>query len=371
MTTDRQFKALGTSGPPPTEVAFQTDGANILVGVDVRGQFGGVKGHCDRDGDGIFGTGPVGVHGVATRAAAAFNDGPGVLGESERGPGVVGNSRAVSGVQGEGVVGVLGLAQAPGLTFPAAPSSVGVFGVFGDLGPALGPAGTAGTSSTATGIAGSSSVAPGVFGISSAPDQSSIHGQRGAGGRPVDASAVLGTTDNVLGAGVAGSALNTNGVFGLSGPDSGPPLGLAGVVGTSSTVTGVAGSAGAAPGIFGLSTSPSHSSIVGQRGTSEQLRPVDASGVLGTNNTDHGAGVSGVALKDSTAGVFGLLGTNAGPAVGAAGVVGTSNVAPGIAGSSSASYGGRFTGGLAPLLLDPASLRDRRRREPTSVASCW
>jgi hypothetical protein len=200
MSSDKQFTALG-----PANVGFQTDGANIDVGADIHGSQAGIKGFCPV-GDGVSGSGSVGVHGIAIRGDLV--DGPGVLGESERGPGVSGSSRTSAGVSGNGTVGVLGSSGGE----PALSSfggSAGVLGTIGSFGPVLGPAGVVGTSSTVTGMAGSASLAPGVFGISSSPNHSSIHGQRGNGGRPVDRSAVLGTTDDTIGAGVSGSSLAT------------------------------------------------------------------------------------------------------------------------------------------------------------------
>src|SRR5215470_3870658 len=83
MSSDNQYTALG-----PAAVGFQTDGANIDVGVDVAGSKLGAKSHCD--------------------------DGPGVVGESVHSVGVIGSSTNDVGVRGAGgTAGVSGRGQNP------------------------------------------------------------------------------------------------------------------------------------------------------------------------------------------------------------------------------------------------------------------
>jgi hypothetical protein len=266
-----------------------------------------------------------------------------------------------AGVVGDGQIGVLGFAQDnPNFNDPRIRSadepyplgsqdppfiaSAGVYGVCIGTGPVLGPAGTAGTSIEFTGVAGSSGSGTGVYGQSG--DGAPLPGNAG----------VVGTSDTKTG--VAGVSNRAPGVFGQSGAtDKVAQTGTAAVVGWADTVTGVAGASNSAPGVFGSSFSPDHSSIHGQRGSGG--RAVDASAVLGTTDDTKGAGVSGSALN--TVGVFGLSGNESGPGVEIAGVVGTSSTVTGVAGSSGQNYGGHFVGGLAPILLEPASNSGRPR----------
>ena len=212
----------------------------------------------------------------------------------------------------------------------------------GAVGPAVGVAAVVGTSDADPGIAGVSNRNPGLY------------AQTGAPGPAVGIAAVVGSSDTRTAiAGVSNRAPGLYAQTGAPGPRFFPPLGLgvpepddggaanggvAAIVGTSDNGTGVFGSSNSAFGVFG------------QLGEPRVGTDIAAAAVWGASERDAVVGVSDVGR-----GVVGVS-TGMGPDVGVAGVVGTSDNFPGVAGSSSSSYGGVFfSGGLAPLRLIPAT----------------
>jgi len=164
MSKDDQFTALG-----PTEIGFQTDGANIRIGAQIAGREAGVRGHCDT-AVGIEGTGGAG----------------GVHGSSQAGDGVAGVSDAVG--------------------------KSGVFGSHsGRFGPAFGVSGTTGSPDGAAingftdagvGVRGGSQTNDGVAGASNTAGKSGVFGSNSHTSGP--AFGVSGTTSSPDGAAING-----------------------------------------------------------------------------------------------------------------------------------------------------------------------
>ena len=180
-----------------------------------------------------------------------------------------------------------------------------------------------------------------------------------------------GVPDGPTGPGVLGTSARGNGVHGKSGSRSDSGVwgentgGGFGVAGSSVAGEGVLGEGGT-NGVHGKSSSPSDSGVwgensaggfgvVGSTDTGVQNKSVTA-GVWGMNRGE-GYGVKGT--SESGEGVFGESGLNNGvhgkstsPAD--SGVWGeNTGGGVGVAGSSDGGYGGRFSGGQAPLRLDP------------------
>lgn len=212
MASDDQYTALG-----PTQIGFQTHGANIQVGADITGIDAGVRGQSDF-GYGVEARGAAGgVHGIgAARPSFRGPTGVGVLGESIDDNGVRGVSTQNDGVAGIaaalGKSGVFGFNSHPNQPDPghgqprAAQVGFGVFGRCDLVGGAgvggrnegrdpvtgVGGAGVIGTSHAGDGVVGGSESAgkSGVFGFNS-------HGEGAAFG-------VSGTTTSPDGAGING-----------------------------------------------------------------------------------------------------------------------------------------------------------------------
>lgn len=128
MSSDNQFTALG-----PSEVGFQTHGANINLGVEAAGNRIGVKGRCQGPvGDGVQGFGAGSWSGVAG------------FGGGEKGTGVVGFGGQPGG-QGVRGIGNEGPNSAP-------PTPVGVYGQAGPGADGVQGVGSATTGAGAHGI---------------------------------------------------------------------------------------------------------------------------------------------------------------------------------------------------------------------------
>jgi hypothetical protein len=152
-------------------------------------------------GDGVFGDGNNGVHGVS----AAAN---GVLGEnSGSGYGVTGTSKSGIGVYGtsESTDGIYGLSMGNG-----------VHGCSGQRPLPLASGGPGVEPSNGAGLFGESYSSEGVFGASVA--QHGVHGVNGFGSgiKPTFGCGIFGETDN--GYGVYGASKTASGVYGTSGP---------------------------------------------------------------------------------------------------------------------------------------------------------
>jgi hypothetical protein len=169
---------------------------------------------------------------------------------------------------------------------------------------------------------------------------------------------VVGDTNSNY-AGVVGASTDGYGVFGVAGgiPDStiAPETG-AGVVGAANADdwAGVIGVSSVSDGVLGVS------------GLGSGIKTKNVAGVRGDCKTD--IGVIGSAGKDGIAGVFGVAGGQSGigavantgvlgdtDIVGIPGVTGTSLNGDGVLGVSLNQIGVSAQGGLAPLLLVPAT----------------
>jgi hypothetical protein len=301
MPSENQFTALG-----PAEIGFQTDGSNIRMGASIAGREVGVVGHSDT-GFGLEGTGGGGgVHGKGISQS---------LGGASAGPavGVFGESVNDNGVRGLSV------------------TSDGVAGITGAIGKS------------------------GVFGFNSAKNPTPPNPQFPGGPGPSNGFGVFGRCDLAEGAGVGGRSEGTDPVTGSGG---------VGVIGTSQAGDGVVGGSDAnhKSGVFGFNTQPTGAAF-GVSGTSGSP---DGAGINGFSDPGIGVrgasktndGVVGSSSVERKSGVFGFNTQPTGAAFGVSGTSGSPDGA-GINGFSDQGYGGRFSGGRAPLRLEPANTPGR------------
>jgi hypothetical protein len=251
-------------------------------------------------GTGVWGSsatsGHSGVYGQHTGTS-----GFGVVGDGKGGDaGVLGRSSSDVGVQGEGLVGVLG--QTTGSTF-----GHGVEGVGKGSG-----SGVVGRNPDSDGVGVDGRGDTGVWGLSSRTGYSGVYGQhRGSSGYGVVGDG-MGGSAGVLGRNPSGEGVRGAGRTGLSG------------VGSDDQQAGVKGEG--PTGVWGLSSKTSYSGVYGEHtGTSgigtTGIGKGGAPGVLGRNNT--GVGVLGEGRN-------------------------------GVHGTANGGYGGQFEGGRAQLRLVPA-----------------
>ncbi|HEY9106994.1 MAG TPA: hypothetical protein VIN58_09975 [Roseateles sp.] len=160
----------------PSNVGFRTGGANIEVGVQATGHETGVHGvGVGHDGltdfavAGVRGESNAGYGVIGQATVSAF---PGVQGNSESYVGVIGESRQDAGVEGHGLVGVVGRGDASLAPEDSEREDIGVGvygtseegkGVFGKVGSGIG---VHGVSSKGEGVVGESTIGVGVVGRS-------------------------------------------------------------------------------------------------------------------------------------------------------------------------------------------------------------
>lgn len=272
--------ALAPDFPPPPPPPPLPE--HPVIGTSETGA--GVQGQSNLD---------AGVHGICQRALGVVNSGghAGVLGEAWNGPGISGFSIAGDGVFGHGPSGVHGVSSDP------TSNEVGVLGEH--PGPGSGVKGTSVGGFGVHGLSTAKGAAPasgeGVLG----EGYTGVHGKVSSAG-----SGVWGENYG-RGYGVAGSSAHGNGVIGTAGGAS-PPDGVNnnGVIGITTTETasgvwgnntgsgyGVAGSSTNGNGVIGLAAgAPTGGGTA--NGVIGRTTSVSASGVWG-ENTGSGYGVTG------------------------------------------------------------------------------
>jgi hypothetical protein len=243
----------------------------------------------DQIGDGVYGDGLNGVHGVSAYNAGVLGEntgrGPGVLGTSTSGVGVSGESLNDDGVYGQstGAFGVHGR----NLTGPALPS-IGGPPPTPPTATSTPPASLAATLQVKEcGVFGESYIEAGVFGASAF--QYGVHGVGGAlsGMSPADASVVGVRADSSIGYGVYATSAQHAGVYGETSTST--QVGVHGVNNAAWPCAAMLGSSSHGHGIQGVNQSGSGKT------------PTFGCGVWGDSN--QGYGVYG-ASKTGTAGYF-------------------------------------------------------------------
>jgi hypothetical protein len=329
VATPEQFPLLGSGGVGVWGIA--NDGPGVAgtssLGSGVIGQQGSASLICAPAGVVGISQNQIGVSGVSTL-------GTGVVGQSDQGFGIDGHSNksaAIVGISGEGfgytggpACGIVGISNAGGAEFNAA------------------PAGVVGTSDQHHGVRGTSSISSGVVGISGGSSPIPLHDPNSSANPPP--AGVFGTTVGAVA--VAGVASNSSGVIGQSGaPPSQYYQSTAGVIGAARDAAGVFGVSDSVAGVIGISKHAT--GVIGGGGGFGVHGDSDISaGVRGDSNSYFGvvgysrssSGVMGFAVQqgpDFRSPVAGVFGTSSA----SAGVFGTSSNQPGVVGYSTSSVG--------------------------------
>ena len=257
--------------------------------------------------------------------------------------------------------GALELGEANTSTGTTQVTTSGDIGLYGVSSTASGQlagdsAGVVGDSSDTFGVIGLTSATgyAGVYGVNSGDGSSGVYG---ADSSPDGGRGVVGQSSN--GTGVLGNATSGVGVLGWSGPQTRIDYTTAGVVGDTRLTTGVLGLSGQVNGVHGIAdgssglTSYTPAGVVGESATTP--------GVTGLSTAGYGV----VGLSQGSAGVYGTSDVDGAPGggvvgvdtstTGSSGVSGQSTTGTGVTAVSTDGYGTVTTGGLAPLLLTPAS----------------
>ena len=243
--------------------------------------------------------------------------------ESDRGAGVKGTAPAGTGVWGQsaktGYSGVYGQH-----TQEIVQSTDGGYGVVGDGSGSF--AGVLGRSTLGTGVQGIGGFLAGVQGKTTSEGNLNGYGVYGEAPR-----------NNTLGAGVYGQGGKT----GVQGFSNNPDVEGVGVSGEGKYGVVGKGNGFSYAGVLGRN--PSGTGVRGEGSTEAELnagvRGIGKTGVWGTSSADGRQGVYG----EHTGSGYGVVGDGGGTEY------------AGVLGRSSTSYGGRFEGGKAQLMLKPGS----------------
>jgi hypothetical protein len=223
----------------------------------------------------------------------------------------------------DGVPGVIGFSD----------NNIGTEGIRGKTsGLVHEPAGVIGDSTINTGVIGASSFDAGVWGKTSANNYARVAGndESSGGGFGVTGSSTVGegvvglSTDYIAVRGTNGSG---SGLWGenIAGVIGDSPAGISGIIGLSENNNGVVGISGGSSGLFEQQAGVVYDSNA-------------KTGVIGASSVDDS--VDGFTSAHGRSDVSGM-GQNTGSV--------------GVTGSSTHGHGIAITGGLAPLLLTPAS----------------